>query len=287
MSPSLRGILWMAASAVCFSCTFAFVRILAGKFHIFEVVLLRALIGLAFMLPWLARAGLGTLRTRRWRRYALRAAMAYTAMVFWFYALKEMRLADASALQFTMPLWSIVFAVALLREKAGAHRWIATVFGFAGALVIVRPGFVDTSLAAIAVLGSAALYAGTNILTKTLSREDDPTAIAFLSFAFALPFSLPAALTVWVTPDWADAPAIAGFGVVTVGAHVCLTRALAAADASVVGPVDYLRLPCVALIAYALWAEVPDIWTWAGAAIIVASTWYLTLRERSARAAAG
>jgi drug/metabolite transporter (DMT)-like permease len=270
----------MAGSAVCFSVAFALVRILSETFHVFEIVLLRALIGMAFMTPWLVRVGPGVLKTRRWGRYLVRSAMGYAGMVCWFWALTEIPLAEASALQFTMPLWSILFAVLLLREQAGLHRWLATVFGFAGALVIVRPGFVDTSLASIAVLASAALYAGSNILTKTLSREDNPTAIAFLSFAVALPFSLPAAVTVWVTPGWADAPAIAAFGVVTVGAHICLTRAFAAADASVVGPVDYIRLPFVAIIAYVLWAEVPDIWVWAGAAIIVASTWYLTLRER-------
>jgi drug/metabolite transporter (DMT)-like permease len=271
--------MWMAAAATCFAITFGFIRALSETLHTFEIVLLRNLLGMLFLLPWLARAGLGALKTTRWKGYSLRAVTGYAAMACWFYALSAMPLGEASALQFTMPLWAIILAVLFLRERANAARWIATIVGFAGVLVVIRPGIIDTSLAALAALAAAALYSGNNIITKTLTRSDDPTAVTFHSFLFSLPFALPPALMVRNGPGWAEAPLILGFGLSTIGAHITLTRALSIADASVVGPVDYLRLPVVVAIGFVFFDEFPDLWTWVGAAIIVASTWYLTVRE--------
>ncbi len=274
-----RGILWMALAAACFAITFGFIRALSETLHTFEIVLLRNLLGMLFLLPWLFRAGIAALRTSRWKGYTLRAVTGYAAMACWFYALSAMPLGEASALQFTMPLWAILLAVLFLREKVNADRWIATIAGFAGALVVIRPGLIETSLAALAALAAAALYSGNNIITKTLTRSDDPVAVTFHSFLFSLPFALPPAMMVWNGPGWAEAPLIAGFGLATIGAHISLTRALSLADASVVGPVDYLRLPVVVAIGFLFFGEFPDVWTWVGAAIIVASTWYLTIRE--------
>lgn len=284
---SLRGILWMAASTVCFALTVGLVRHLSVKFHVFELVLFRGLLGAAFMLPWLWRSRVGVLRVHGWGRYILRAVLGYSAMVAWYYALTVMLLADASALQFTMPLWAMVLAVLVLREHAGIHRWFATLVGFAGALIVIRPGFADTDAVALLALGAAAFYAICNIITKTLTSGATPAAVTFNGFLFGLPLALGPAVYTWTTPGWADAPWLAVFGLATVGAHITLTRALAVADASVVGPVDYLRLPCVAAIGFVFFAEVPDLWTWAGAAVIVASTWYLTVSERRSRRQAG
>jgi len=284
---SLRGILWMVASTVCFALTFGLIRYLSVKFHVFEVVLFRALLAIVFMLPWLWRSGVGVLRVHGWVRYIARAVLGYAAMVAWYYALTVMPLADASALQFTMPLWAMVLAVLVLREHAGVHRWSATLAGFAGALIIIRPGFADTGAVALLALGAAALYAVCNIITKTLTSGTTPVAVTFNGFLFGLPLALGPAVYTWTAPGWADVPWLIAFGLVTVGAHVALTRALAVADASVVGPVDYLRLPCVAAIGFVFFSEVPDLWTWAGATVIVASTWYLTVSERRSAQQAG
>lgn len=273
----------MATAAVCLAVTFALIRQLSETMHTFQIVLVRSVFAILVMLPWLCKAGVGKLRTRRWARYSVRAVVAYIAMVCWFYALSRMALADATALQFTMPLWAVLFGVFLLGEQARANRWIVTIVGFLGALVILRPGLIDVELASLAALTAAAFYSGGNILIRTLSTTDDSTVIAFLGFLFSLPLAIPLALLVWIPIAWADMPAVVGFGLMTAGAQIALARALTLADASVVAPVDYLRLPVVALLGFLLYDEVPDMWTCAGALIIVASTWYLTVSESRAR----
>jgi drug/metabolite transporter (DMT)-like permease len=282
VSTAVRGILWMALAAMFFAITFALIRQLSETMHTFQIVLVRSLFALLVMLPWLCKAGLGRLRTRRWARYSVRALVAYIAMVCWFFALSKMALADATALQFTMPLWAVLFGIFLLGEKARANRWIVTLVGFIGALVIIRPGLIDTEMASLAALTAAAFYSAGNILIKTLSTTDDSTVIAFLGFLFSLPLAIPLAILVWTPVGWSDMPAIIGFGLSTAGAQVALARALTLADASVVAPVDYLRLPVVALLGFVFSGEVPDIWTGLGAFIIVASTWYLTASETRA-----
>lgn len=269
----------MVVAAICFAVTFVLIRILSDTLHTFQIVLFRAIIAILLLLPWLMRAGLGALSTNRWGMYGMRAIVAYVAMVCWFYALGRMVLADASALQFTMPLWAVILAVLFLGERAGVSRWIATLVGFAGALVIIRPGLIDTNLAALAALVSAALYSGGNIFIKALSRTEDTTAIAFLGFVCSLPLAIPLAIIFWQPTSWSDAPIIVAFGLATVGAQVSLARAMSMADASLLGPVDYVRLPVVAGLGFVLFGEVPDLWAFIGALIIVGSTWYLTAGE--------
>ena len=269
----------MAAAAVFLAGTFALIRQLSETMHTFQIVLLRSLFAILVMMPWLCKVGLGKLRTRRWARYSVRAVIAYIAMACWFYALSKMALADATALQFTMPLWAVLFGVFLLREQARANRWIVTAVGFLGALVIIRPGLIEVELASLAALTAAAFYSGGNILIKTLSTTEDSTAIAFLGFVFSLPLAIPLAVLVWTPIAWSDLPAIIAFGLLTAGAQIALARALAQADASVVAPVDYLRLPVVALQGYIFFDELPDLWAGLGALIIIASTWYLTASE--------
>jgi drug/metabolite transporter (DMT)-like permease len=269
----------MTFAAVCFAITFALIRHLSDTMHTFQIVLVRSVFGMLVMLPWLLGGGWPKLRTQRWSRYTVRAVVGYLAMVCWFFALSRMALAEATALQFTMPLWAVIFGAFLLREKAGTHRWIAVAIGFAGALLIIRPGYIDAGIASAAALTGAAMYSGGNILIKTLSRTEDSTAIAFHGFSFSLPLAIPLAVLFWQPLVWADLPAILGFALATAGAHVALSRALSLADASLLGPVDYLRLPVVAVLGFLFFGEVPDLWTGIGAVIIVTSTWYLTTGE--------
>ena len=273
----------MATAAVLLAITFVLIRELSQSMHTFQIVLIRSVFAILVMLPWLQKVGVKKLRTTRWRRYSVRAVVAYIAMVCWFYALSELPLADATALQFTMPLWAVLFGVFWLGEKAGSNRWLVTLIGFAGALVIVRPGLIDTGIASVAALTAAAFYSGGNILIKTLSTTDDSMVIAFLGFLFSLPLAIPLAFLFWTPIDWSAVPAIIAFGLATAAAQISLARALSMADASAVAPADYLRLPAVAILGFIFFNEVPDIWTGVGALIIIASTWYLTVSESRSR----
>jgi drug/metabolite transporter (DMT)-like permease len=275
----VRGALWMAAASVAFATMIILVRELTTTFDPLQVVFFRNAFGLIAMLPWLMGHGLGALRTRRLGLHALRATMGIVSMICWFTALSLMPLAQATALSFTAPIFTSVLAVIILGEVMRLRRWTATAVGLLGTLLIVRPGYGSFEPAALLALASAVLGACSPIFVKIMARTESTGAIVTYMVLFMTPLSLGPALLVWQTPDLAQLGFAALLGLAGTLGHLCLTRALANADATVVVPFDYLRLPAVALIAYLVFAEVPTLWTWIGGAIIAASSLYITLRE--------
>lgn len=280
LSPTVRGALWMTVAAAMFTVMAIAVRYLSGDIPPIEMVAARAVVAITTVGPWLLRRGVAGLRPHRTGLLALRAVITAVAVFCWFYALGYMKLADAVALHFTLPLFGVILAVVILREKVGAHRWGATAIGFLGTLVVLRPGTAEISLAAVAVLVSASLYALASIQSKILMRTENAGIIVFYMNAFIVVFiAVPLAIQ-WVTPaPWQIALLIAVGGANTL-AQLAIQHAFAAADASAVLPFDFLRLPISALAGFVLFSEVPDIWTGLGAMIIFASAYYIAWRER-------
>jgi drug/metabolite transporter (DMT)-like permease len=209
--------------------------------------------------------------------------MSYTGMVCVFYGIGHMPIGDVYSLLFLVPLITIILAVLILKEHAGSHAWIACGVGFIGALVILRPGIIDISLAAAAVLVTAVTYGGTNICIKSISRTDTPVQITIYANILALPLSLIPTLFVWRTPEWEEIPWILALGISQTLAGLFHARAVQAADARVVQPFNFLRLPVSVIFAYYLFAELPSAWTWLGATLIFASSYYVLYREAGSR----
>jgi drug/metabolite transporter (DMT)-like permease len=255
------------------------IRQLTATFDPLQVVFFRNAFGLLAMLPWLAGEGVGALRTQRLGLHALRATIGIVSMVLWFTALSLMPLAQATALSFTEPIFTSVLAVLFLGEVMRLRRWSATAIGLLGTLIILRPGFETFEPVALLAIGSALIGATSTILVKIMARTESTGAIVTYMVLFATPLSLVPALLVWQSPTLGQLGLAALLGLAGTLGHLCLTRALGSADATVVVPFDYLRLPAVALIAYLVFAEVPAIWTWIGGGIIAASSLYMTLRE--------
>lgn len=277
---AVRGALLMAGAAVSFACMAVLIRICSQQVHAFEIAFFRNLFGLAFMLPWLLRGpGIGQLATGRFGLYLLRAVLGIAAMLSFFWALTAMPVAGAVAISFTAPLFITVGAALVLGEVVRIRRWSATLVGFAGMLLMLRPGASTLHPAALAALFSAVAMAGSALAIKALSGTESSRAIVTWMVVLMTPLSLPAALLVWEWPEpatWVLLVATGGLG--TVG-HLLLTSALKTGDASYVMPFDFVRLPAAALLAWWLFAETVDIWTWIGAAIIFAATVYITRRE--------
>lgn len=283
--------LWMLGAALFFSTSVGFVRHLSDTMTSFEIVFLRQVIGIVFMIPWLARVGVFSMRTKRLPMLTLRAAFSYLGMLGAYYAYTRISLADAVALQFTTPLFTTILAILFLKEIVGKHRWSALVFGFVGVIIIVRPGFAEINIGVPAALLAALFYGSSNVANRALTSTESTSVIMFYGFLLQLPMAaIPAAMT-WITPGWEHVPPLLGFGIVAFGAQYCLTRSFAVADASLVEPVMFIRLPCVAAIGYVLFAQQPDLWTWIGAAVIFSSTYGLArleaAQERKAAAKAG
>ena len=277
-----KGVFWMVLPAIAFSILAVAVRGLSNKFPAAEIVMVRALVGLFMIVPLIGKSGLRSLRTRQIPLHLLRTGFSFIAMLGFFYALGYVTVADVTAFSFLIPLFTTIAAALILGEAVDAPRWLATIVGFMGALVIIRPGFQIISFPAMVAISSAVFYAGAWTTVKFLTRTDSASVIVFYLNAFMLPLALAVSLFFWVTPAWEDIPLLFIMALSGWAAHFCQARSFAAADASAVVPFDFLRLPFGALLAWILFGQPPASWTWAGAAIIFASGWFISWRESRA-----
>lgn len=271
----LRAAALMLLATVFFSIMVGGIRHVSAEVNSFLVVFFRNLFGLIIIGPVIARLGFSFLRTSNYRLLILRTLCGLASMFLWFYAVTLAPLAEAVALSFTAPLFVTFIAFALLGERRSSARWVATLVGFGGALLVVRPGFAEISYAHIMLLVSSVLNAASIILIKQMTRTDPAERIvAYMVLLFA-PGSLIPALFVWDWPGWNALFWLAVIGASGTFAHILQTRSLAAADATAVMPYDFARLPFAALIGFIAFHEVPDLWTVLGAIVIFGASFYV------------
>ena len=245
------------------------------------VVFFRNFLGLIVLAPFFIRHGLAPLRTERIGLHWVRAGLNLFAMAAFYIGLSLTPLAEATALAFTAPLFAVLLAICFLGEKVGLRRWTAIAIGFAGALIILRPGLEAVEVGALAVLSSAIIWSGTLIVIKVLSRTDSSLTItAYMALLLAV-LSLPVALFYWQTPTFAQFLLLTLIAITGTLGQYTLVEALSGADAQVVMPLDFMRLLWTALLGFLLFQEVPDIFVFLGAVMIVASATYVAVRERS------
>ena len=282
---AMRGIGWMVLAAMGYSVNAGLVKQLSGELTAMETVFWRTVVGVAMLLPLLisGKGGAAFVPLRRWPLFLLRGILTYLAMVTTYYALARIPIADVQALQFTLPLFAILAAVIVLRERAGPGAWLACIVGFAGTLIILRPGFAVVSLAALAALASAALYSVSNLAIKVLSRTDSTTTITLFGNVAILPLALLPLLFDWRWPSLAAVPWIIALGIFTTLGQWALARAIASADARVVYPFDFLRLPFTVVIGYVMFSQLPGLWTWVGAVLIFGAAYYVIRQEAMKR----
>ena len=231
------------------------------------------------MLPWLAYAGLGSLHTRRFGLHMLRAIAVLSAVICWFTAISLMPLAEVTALGFAAPLFAAVGAGLFLGERVGVRRWSAIIIGFAGTMIILRPGIQAVSLPAVLALASAVLAAASALCVKSLSRTDPANTIVVYLTLLMTVFSVIPALMVWITPPPGALAWMAAIGLAGTLAQLCYVRAFRAAEASTVLPFNFFKLLFAALFGFVFFAQRPDAWTWIGAGIIFGATLFTAHRE--------
>jgi len=278
----VRGALWMMGSMASWACMAGIARYFTGEIHAFEVVFFRSLFGGVFLLPWLMRVGLGGLRTQRIWMHMLRGGLGLAVIYMLFTALTLAPLGEVAAIISIRPVLASLGAVLILHEAAHGRRWAATLLGFAGALLIIRPGYTELSLgmvlALLSVLGMTALA----LVMKSLARTEAPDTIVVWQMVVFTPVSVVPALFVWVTPDFWQFVLLAGTGLFGTLTQRCLTRAYRAADATVVLPFDFTRLIFSAALGFALFNEFPNVWVWVGGVLILAAVlWMARLEARA------
>ena len=255
----------------------------ADGLHPFEIAFFRNFFGLVALLPFLMRAGIRSLKTTRFSLHLWRAVLQVFSMLMFFSALTMSPLADATALSFLAPLFTTVGAILFLGEKARIRRWTALIVGFAGAMIILRPGFQEISLGLVLVMGSSAIWGGAMLIIKSLARTDSSVSIAAYMAILMTPMSLIPALFFWQMPtleEYVGLFVIGAFG--SIG-HVMLAQAFKEAEASAILPLDFTRLIWAAAVGYFLFGEVPGLWTWLGGGLIFSAATYVAYRESRAR----
>lgn len=286
---NLRGIMWMILAVTTLTAMFGIIKQMTLELPVFVVAISRTFFALVLFLPWLFRTGRGALRTNRLPLHFARAFCGITAFVCLVFSLEELILADAMVLAFTSPFWSILISVIALGELIRGRRIAATVVGFCGVLMIVKPeGGVEPAM--LLALAAAFLTSLAMVSMKRLSATEPPTRIVFYFMLFGTLILAPGAAYTWQTPDPVQIAWLFGAGLLGAIGQDFLARAYDAGEISIVAPFDFLRLPLSALLGFLAFSEVPDLWSVAGTVVIVASALYLMRRgareQREERAAA-
>ena len=267
------AILWMIGVLTSLLAMGVAGREVSVEFEPHHSSLYRNLICLAVLAPIVLWRGWGSVRTTRFGRHAARNSVHFAAQWCWFYGVALLPLAEVFALEFTAPIWTALLAAAFLGEALTGRRIVAILAGFIGILVILRPGLAIVDPAALVVLASAFGFAVTYVVTKSMVATETPFAIIWWMNVVQLPIGVAFSFNDFVLPSAPLWPWVAMLGAAGLGSHYCLGRALAAADATVVAPVDFLRLPLAALVAWLLYDEGLDPYLAAGALLILAGNW--------------
>jgi drug/metabolite transporter (DMT)-like permease len=262
----------MVGALLSFCVMAVAIRKLSGPLTVMEILALRAMLGLAIIgvVALFRPAERHSIRMRRLPLHILRNSVHFGSQYLWALGLVLLPLATVFALEFTMPAWTILLAPFFLGERMTRSRIGAVIFGLIGVMVILRPGVESFRPAALIVLIAALGYGAQNIATKKLTATESTFAIVFWMNVIQLALALVFAGVLFLQKLTLDlVPAIAGLGAAGVFAHFCLSNAFRAGDASVVVPLDFLRIPLIAVIGWWLYDEPLDVFVFAGAGIII------------------
>ena len=299
-SSNALGIIYALGGTAAFTVNDVAVKFLSDGYALHQLVLMRTLIAMTFLLAVMVpmAGGLAVLRTRRPFAHMLRGLCVVVANMFFFLALATMPLADATAIFFVSPLMITVLSVVFLGEKVGPRRWMAVFLGLVGAVVMMRPGTDAFQVAALLPVIAAAGYAVLNILARVIGGTERAVTMAFyiqLTFLFVSllmglavgdgRFEQPEDATLafllreWVWPAVPDLPVLFVLGIASALGGFMISQAYRLAEPAVAAPFEYTSMPMAIFFGVLIFAEWPDLVAWAGICLIVGSGLYLFWRE--------
>ena len=276
LSTTLKAVTYMSGAIVSFSAMAVAGRAISFELDTFEIMLFRSLVGFMTVLTIGYFAGsLNQITRRHIGLHLMRNVSHFTGQNLWFFAITAAPLAQVFALEFTSPLWVLMFSPLLLGERLTRMRVVAALMGFIGILIVTRPTGDSLNIGVITAALSAIGFAGSAIFTKKLTRSETITCILFYLTAMQAVFGLICAgydgdIAI---PSIASLPWLVLIAFAGLLAHFCLTTALSLAPATVVMPVDFIRLPVIATVGMLFYAEAIDVWVFVGAAIIFAGNY--------------
>ena len=282
----LRAALWMTGAIAAFTAMAIAGRAVSETHDTFEIMAWRSVIGFGLVVAVASVLGrLGEVRANRLGSHLVRNLFHFTGQNLWFWALTMIPLAQVFALEFTSPIWVILLSPLVLGERLTRARLVAAALGFAGILIVARPDITNLSPGVLAAAAAAVCFAASVLMTKALTRGESIVSILFWLTLMQAIFGI--GLALWdgaaTLPTAQTLPWLALIGLAGVGAHLCLTTALSLAPASVVVPVDFARLPVIALVGAHFYGEPFDPMVLLGGAVIFTGIWINLRAEARAR----
>jgi len=280
LAPNSKGALLMIVSGLTYSFVAAMVKELSQDgMHGLEITFFRALFGFVALFPFLAVAGKAGFKTEHLSKHVWRGVLGSVSVFCAYLGIGKLALANYTALSFTKPLFAVILAFFIIGEQVRWRRWAATIIGFLGVLVMIRPGADAFSAWSFLALGDAFAIALLITIVKRLPESETELVMMFYYGVIAILISLPFALWFWRWPSGVQWLLLIGIGLIGALSQYLWILAFRAGEASAVAPFDYLRLLFAGLIGIILFGEYPDLWTIGGAAVVVGSTVYIAQRE--------
>ena len=272
MSPQkqrpLLASLWMIGVLVSLSGMAVAGRELSSELNAFQISFTRSLICLMALIIILCFIGFNKVTTTKPKLHLLRNTIHFGGQTGWFYGVAFLPLADVFAIEFTAPIWTALLAVIFLREPLTSYRTLSIFLGFAGIMIILRPGINIIQPAALIVLFATFCFASTYVFTRHMSITESPLTIIFYMNLIQLPIGLLTSLHDWSYPSMQSWPWVLLLGLTGLGSHFCFAHAFRHADAIVVTPLDFFRLPLIAIIGWTFYNESWDLFIFLGGTII-------------------
>jgi drug/metabolite transporter (DMT)-like permease len=262
--------LWMAGWL-----SLMLVMVVAGReatreLNVFELMEIRSVIGFFLLLPFVYRAGgFAAIKTRRLPLHISRNLVHYGAQLGWFFALTLIPIAQVVAIEFTMPVWTAILAASFLGERITSWKATAIVLGIVGVIVIVRPATGEVNPGQLIALAAAVGFGVSMVLVKSLTRTESALAVIFWMIVVQAVAGFLPTLYLWTWPSAYVWFWVSVIGVCGTFSHYCLASAMRYADATIVVPMDFLRVPLTATVGWLLYAERLDAYTVLGAALIL------------------
>jgi drug/metabolite transporter (DMT)-like permease len=280
MHPVTQAAVWMLGALVSLGAMAVATRELSAYLSISQILFFRSACGLLIISFLLWRTNWRQVVSPQLGSHFVRNLSHLCAQYAWIYGIIFIPMAEVFAIEFTAPVWTTLLAAIILKERITFPRVVSITLGLVGVLVIVRPGFAVVHHAALVVLVGAVCFAMAYTMTKKISSTDTPLCILFYMTAIQLPLTLVPSALDWqpvVQQAW---PLILVVGVMALTAHYCMARAMKKADATIVVPMDFLRLPLIAAVGAMLYGEKVEIWVFLGAGLILVGNLFSIKMEK-------
>jgi len=280
LSNNGQGIVYAILACFFASVLIALVRHLSADFHIFFIVMVRNFFGFLFFMPQIMKNYKSVLQTDKLRLHIFRGLNGLLSMFIWFHVVTVLPLSEAVSISFIIPIITTVVAVFFLKEKVKSNGVIATVIGFIGILIILRPGFKEFNPAYFYSFASVALWVISNILIKVMTKTEKPqTIVAYMSLIMLIA-SIPIAFPYMQPINFSSFCLFALLGLVSNLTHICVSSSYAKTDLSTVQPFDFTRLIFTSIISYFFFGEIIDFWVICGSLVILSGVIILMPRRR-------